>query len=496
LAETLYFCTLSAKYHKKMNQKFIGREKEQILLQKAFDSDESEMIAVIGRRRVGKTFLIRSVFESSIRFELTGQQNASLRRQLSNFTFQLGEFFGDIAPDKVPTDWQEAFQQLIICLKKIEVKEKIVLFFDEIPWLSMRKSGFLEGLDFFWNSWAVKKNIIVVICGSAASWMIRKVVYHKGGLHNRITKQIHLQPFNLYETELFLKSKNILLDRYQILQVYMAMGGIPHYLKELENGKSAVQNIEQLCFSNTGLLADEFQKLYPALFENPDNHIAIITALSQKWKGLTRQEIIEDTKTSDGGGLTRCLEELASSGFITEYAAFSNRKKDIYYRLTDEYSLFYLKFIQNRKKQAAETWQHFSQTPQYIAWSGYAFESICLKHTPQIKKALSIAGIYTETSGYYQRGTDTEKGLQIDLLLDRRDNVIDLFELKFYNESLRLEKSDALALREKMATFKRLTQTRKQIFLSFLTTFGLTPNENSIGLVARSLTMDVLFEPA
>ena len=474
--------------------KFIGREKEQAVLQKALQSDESEMIAVIGRRRVGKTFLIRSVFEQHIRFELTGQQNATVKRQLNNFAFQMGEFFGENALDKMPDDWQEAFQQLIIALRKGETKEKIVLFFDEIPWLSMRKSGFLEGLDFFWNSWAVKKNIVVVICGSAASWMIRKVVYHKGGLHNRITKQIHLQPFDLYETELFLKSKNVQLDRYQILQVYMAMGGIPHYLKELENGKSAVQNIERLCFLSTGLLADEFQKLYPALFEKPDNHIAIITALAQKWKGLTRQEIIEDTKMSDGGGLTRCLEELVSSGFVSEYVAFSNRKKDIYYRLTDEYSLFYLKFIQNRKKQAADTWQHFSQTPQYTAWAGYAFESICLKHTAQIKKALGIAGIYTETSGFYHRGTANEKGLQIDLLLDRRDNVIDLFELKFYNEPLRLDKSDALALREKMGNFKHLTQTRKQLFLSFLTTFGLETNENSIGLVNHSLTMDILFE--
>ncbi len=474
--------------------KFIGREKEQAVLHTALQSDESEMIAVIGRRRVGKTFLIRSVFEQHIRFELTGQQNATVKRQLNNFAFQMGEFFGENALDKMPDDWQEAFQQLIIALRKGETKEKIVLFFDEIPWLSMRKSGFLEGLDFFWNSWAVKKNIVVVICGSAASWMIRKVVYHKGGLHNRITKQIHLQPFDLYETELFLKSKNVQLDRYQILQVYMAMGGIPHYLKELENGKSAVQNIERLCFLSTGLLADEFQKLYPALFEKPDNHIAIITALAQKWKGLTRQEIIEDTKMSDGGGLTRCLEELVSSGFVSEYVAFSNRKKDIYYRLTDEYSLFYLKFIQNRKKQAADTWQHFSQTPQYTAWAGYAFESICLKHTAQIKKALGIAGIYTETSGFYHRGTANEKGLQIDLLLDRRDNVIDLFELKFYNEPLRLDKSDALALREKMGNFKHLTQTRKQLFLSFLTTFGLETNENSIGLVNHSLTMDILFE--
>ncbi len=193
--------------------------------------------------------------------------------------------------------------------------------------------------------------------------MIRKVVHNKGGLHNRITKRIHLQPFDLYETERFFQSKNITLDRYQILQIYMAMGGIPHYLKEVEDGKSAMQNIEELCFTSTGGLSDEFQKLYPALFEHSENHIVLITALAQKWKGLTRREIIQETKLPDGGSLSRVLEELTSSGFISEYFAFGNRKKDVYYRLTDEYSLFYLKFIQNRKNQGADAWQHFSQTP-------------------------------------------------------------------------------------------------------------------------------------
>ncbi len=209
---------------------------------------------------------------------------------------------------------------------------------------------------------------------------------------------------------------------------------------------------------------------------------------------MTRREIIGDTRLTDGGGLTRVLEELSSSGFITEYFAFGKRKKDVFFRLTDEYSLFYLKFIQPLKKQGPDAWQHFSQTPQFTAWSGYAFENLCLKHVPQIQKAMSIAGIHAEASGFYQHGTATEHDVQIDLLLDRRDNVIDLFELKFYNEPYRLDKSDALLLREKIGNFRRLSATRKQLFLSFLSTFGLQPNENSTGLVARSLTMDVLFE--
>lgn len=476
--------------------KLIGRVKEIAVLKKTLRSDESEMVAVIGRRRVGKTFLIRSVYAENIRFEITGLQNATLTRQLSNFAFQLRETFGAQAPDRAPADWLEAFQQLIICLKKAGFNEKTVLFFDELPWLASRKSGFLEGLDFFWNSWAVKQNIVVVICGSAASWMIRKVVHNRGGLHNRITKRIHLMPFDLYETEAFFKSKNFSLDRYQILQIYMAMGGIPHYLKEVEDGKSALQNIEEICFSKTGLLSDEFQKLYPALFEKSDNHIAVINALADKWKGLTRREIVRDTKLSDGGGLSRVLEELCSSGFISEYFAFGRRKKDMYYRLTDEYSLFYLRFVQPLLKQGSGTWQHFSQTPQFSSWSGYAFENICLKHTQQIKKALSIAGIHAESSGFYRQGNEQDAGVQIDLLLDRRDNVIDLFEIKFYNQVIRIDKNDAEKLRDKIARFRSLTETPKQIFLSFISTFGLVQNEHSLGLVAHSLTLDALFEPA
>jgi len=477
-----------------MKNTLVGRENERAILLKALQSDESEMVAVLGRRRVGKTFLVRSVYSAHICFEITGLQKASLVRQLSNFSFQLKSSFGALAPVQAPGSWLVAFQQLIECLTKAKSPVETVLFFDELPWLASRKSGFLEGLGFFWNSWAAQKNIVVVICGSAASWMIQKVVHDKGGLHNRITKRIHLQPFNLYETEMFLQSRNVHLDRYQILQLYMAMGGIPHYLKEIEAGKSAAQNIEQICFTATGLLYDEFQKLYPALFEKAENHIAIITALAQKWKGLTRTEIIHDTKLSDGGGINRCLEELVSSGFIGEYYSFGNRKKEMFYRLTDEYSLFYLKFMQGRRNQGTDVWHHLSQTPSYKSWSGYAFESICLRHIPQIKKALGIAGIYAEISGFYRAGIADQSGVQIDLLIDRKDHVINLFELKFYNEVWQLSKSDAQELRHKISAFLHFTQTRKQVFLNVISTFGLQPNQHSLGLVTQSMNLDVLFE--
>jgi uncharacterized protein len=476
-----------------MKNILIGRSKEQEVLFKALHSRRPEMVAVIGRRRVGKTFLIQSVYADNMVFQISGIQDGTLKEQLKNFTYLLKQTFGTVAPLEKPTSWLDAFQQLITCLETKDEKEKLVVFFDELPWLATKRSDFLKGLSFFWNSWASQKNIVVVICGSSASWMIQKVVEHKGGLHNRLTKRVHLFPFNLCETEAFLKHLNINFNRYQIVELYMAMGGIPHYLNEVEAGLSAAQNIEQICFSPLGLLNHEFSRLYPALFDNAANHIAVIKALAEKWQGLTRNEIITLSKLTDGGGVTRCLDELISSGFVSTYFPFGKKKKEMLYRLTDEYSLFYLQFIENKTHKGKNIWVELSQTQDYKSWSGYAFESLCLKHIPQIKKALGISGIYAETSSFYQKGTAQEAGIQIDLLIDRKDNVINVFELKFYSGLMSLSKSYSEDLRDKITVFKERTQTRKQVFLNLLTTFGLKHNEHSIGLIDKAMTMDVLF---
>lgn len=474
-----------------MTQTLIGRKKELAILNQALQSDEAEMIAVLGRRRVGKTFLIKSAYQQWFNFQFTGIQNVTNQEQLQNFSYALSLAKGDFVA--VPSNWIAAFMQLILYLKEQPVGKKQVVFIDELPWLATRKSGFLKGLSFFWNSWAVDQNIVVVICGSAASWMIQKVVNHTGGLHNRITQYIHLKPFTLAETETYLKYKYINLNRYQIAQLYMIIGGIPHYLKNIKSGRSTAQIIDDLCFSDTGFLKNEFSKLYPALFEDSEKHILIIRALTKKWKGMTRKEIVQAVSFSDGGTLTRILEELIQSSFISAYHPFGKKKKDKLYRLTDEYSLFYLQFMEKNKQEGAQTWQHLSQTQTYKIWSGYAFESLCIKHLPQIKKSLEIGGVYTTSSSFIKKGTPTTKGTQIDLLLDRKDGIINLFEMKFYNKAFVLNKAYARTLKNKKDIFETMTQTRKQLHWVMVTAFGLQHNEHSLGLIDRVLTLDDLF---
>lgn len=475
-----------------MQTTFIGRKEEQAILKEALNSKEAEMIAVIGRRRVGKTFLIKTIYQKEIVFDITGIQNGELQNQLEAFRDRLIEYSKSQLSIPKPKDWFEAFKLLKEYLQTLSKDKKHVIFFDELPWLATHKSKFLQAFGYFWNSWAWQQNLVVVICGSAASWMIQKIVNNTGGLYNRITRRIYLQPFTLSETEEFLKDKHLKFTRYQIIQLYMTLGGVPHYLKEVKRGKSAIQNINDICFSRNGLLRDEFLRLYPSLFPNADKHFKVIRALAEKRDGLTRQEIIKHTQLKDGGGLTTVLDELSHSGFITPYRAFQKKKGNIY-RLTDEYSLFYLKFIENKELEGEDIWQHLSQTQTYKTWAGYAFENICLKHIPQIKKALGISGIYSLSSSFYRKGTATQKGVQIDLLIDRKDHVINLFEIKFYNKEFTINKDYAEILRQKMWRFEEITKTKKQLTWVFISTYGLKQNEHSLEMINKSLTIDDLF---
>lgn len=473
---------------------FIGRKEEQNILLKALESKKAEMIAIVGRRRVGKTFLVNSVYEKHIVFKQTGVRHASPEQQLRTFrnTLQL------LSRKKVeqPKDWLDAFFQLRLHLKPLLKKDqKVVLFFDELSWLADPESGFLDFLGHFWNDWAGQQNLVVVLCGSVSSWIIKKVINDKGGLHNRVTKYIHLKPFTLSETETYLKARHINFPRYDITQLYMVMGGIPLYLEAVVPEESVIQNVDRICFGENGLLKDEFSRLYAALFDDSQYHVEIIRALSKKRKGLSRNEIIANAKVPNGGLVTRILEELVQSDFIMAYQPFGKKKKDKLYRLTDEYSLFYLQFIEPNVNEGSGTWLQLSQTQAFKIWCGYAFEGICMKHVPQIKQALGVGGVYTTSFSFLKKATEEEEGLQIDMIMERADRVIHLFEIKFYNSEFTLTKDYAERLRQRLWAFMRLSKTKKRVTTTMITPFGIKHNMHSLGLVEHSLVLDELFAP-
>jgi len=473
----------------------IGREAELSTLMKIAASGEAELLAVYGRRRVGKTFLIRNAYQKQIVFEFSGIHNASFNQQLENFSESLTNASGSL-PLAKPVSWIHAFKLLTDFLTPLIKKQKKIVFFDEFPWINTPRSGFLQAFENFWNTWASRQNnLVIVICGSAASWMIEKVINSKGGLHNRVTRKIRLLPFTIYETEVFLKSRKVILDRYQVLQLYMVMGGIPQYLKEIEKGESAVQAIDRICFTKDGLLHDEFKNLYHSLFNNARNHMDVVRALAKKKTGLTRNEIIKSCRFTSGGGATQILEELTESGFITPYIPFNRTAKDNSYRLTDEYSHFYIRFIENSKSDGPGSWIRFSAGPAWKIWSGYAFESICMKHATQIKKALGIGNVYTETSVWQYKPQKEESGAQIDLLIDRQDMCINVCEMKFSVNKFEITKEYAQELLRKLAVFRDQTRTRKSLFMTMVTTQGVKNSRNYPGLVQNEITMDTLFVP-
>lgn len=471
---------------------FIGREKEWKKLESLKQSSRSEFVAVYGRRRVGKTVLIREVFHNTFSFQATATANVPTKLQLLNFYTALETYRKSLGKNDLPTTWFEAFQQLIAYLEQ-QTEEKKVIFLDELPWFDTPKSYFVPSLEHFWNSWAAARNdIILIVCGSAASWIINKLINHRGGLHNRVTQRVHLQPFNLKEAEALLKIKNKAITRYQVLQLYMVFGGIPFYLDMVSQELSATQNIESICFAEDGPLRTEFDNLFKALFSKAERHIGIVEAIATKTKGLTREEIVAITGLSKGGGMTRILDELEKSGFIRKYMPFKKKKRNSLYQLVDFYSLFYLRFIKDSNPYDQNNWVNAIDSPSYRAWSGYAFEQVCLYHLQQIKEALSIGGVISHSSAW--RSKTSQNGAQIDLVIDRRDQVINLCEMKFSIAPFVITKAYANQLQQKISTFRAETETKKAIYLTMITTYGLKGNSYAVNLVQNSLDMEVLFK--
>lgn len=471
----------------------IARKKEQKSLELILKRKKAAFLAITGRRRVGKTYILDTFFKDQLCFRMTGIQDASLEEQLTNFSNAL--FNHSKIVQLVPQDWQEAFFLLRSYLETLDKEGKKVIFIDELPWMVTAKSNMLQHLAHFWNSYLSKQpRFILVICGSASSWLTRYVINDNGGLHNRVTDHIHLVPFTLNETKAFLAHKGIHLSHQEITKIYMTFGGIPYYLEQIRKGENSTTAIERMCFSTGGMLKREYDNLYKALFRYPQNHEAIVEVLAKKSSGLSRQQIINQSKVAAGGAYDRAMSDLVMSGFVTEFIPFGKKIRGAMYRLNDEFSIFYHRFMKVNRKYSEGMWLQLANSQAYKIWTGYAFENICIKHSKEIKKALGISGVYTEVSSFRVERTEYERGFQIDMIMDRKDDIIHLFEIKYYGALFNIDKQYAQELNERKQLFIERTGTKKQVFTSFITNRGIKANGYANEVVDSELVLDDFFE--
>ncbi len=463
--------------------KIIGRRREKKKLEEALASASAEFIAVYGRRRVGKTYLIQNFFQSKkcIFFQTTGIYNGPLKEQLERFAKELGTSFYNGAEIKTPTTWLKAFEALTHAMEKIPKSKKIVLFFDELPWMATPRSGMIRAIEYFWNRhWANNKQIKLVVCGSAASWIVTNIIKNRGGLHNRITKKLKLSPFNLQETHLYLKYIKYSCNQQQATKIYMVTGGVPYYLKNINIKQSVDQNINNLFFKPDSMFFNEFDEVFLSLFKDSDQHKEIVTLIAEVKDGIHRSILTEKNKlTGTGGRLTKRLEDLEHAGFISSYIPYGHKKRGVFYRINDEYCYFYLKWVmpvknQLKQNQATDYWNGVVNTPAYFTWMGYTFENICFKHLTQIRRALNISQSSLASPWRFIPTKGEEKqGAQIDLLFDRHDDSITICEIKYTDKPFKIDKQYSKNLTNKIQTFTQATKTNKQIFLAMISANGL-----------------------
>ena len=457
-----------------MENIIVGRKKEKEELLSLFRSDHSEFITVYGRRRVGKTFLINNLFADDYAFKVTAILGGNTQEQLRIFSDALSKYGKE--DTQYLSDWFDAFNGLRELLEKSSKKRKVV-FIDEMPWFDTKKSRFVPALEHFWNGWAsAQNNIMLIVCGSSASWIAKKLFRNRGGLHNRITRRILLQPFTLAECHKYSECMGFPTDDLNLLETYMTFGGIPYYMSLMSKNLSLAQNVNRLCFSPGGELRDEFSNLYASLFNNASRHIMVVEALGKKKIGLSRDEIKKITKIPEGGSLSEALEELELSGFIRKYAPFARVKRGTLYQLVDHFTLFHISFIKDCSIEDPDYWMKKRETQSFRVWRGYAFEQVCLTHVRQIIKTIGVAGVITHVESW--RSEQSEPGVQIDMLINRNDRVISLCEIKYSDAEFSITKKNAQELRNKRNVFIEESRTKKAVQIALITPVGVKRNEN------------------
>lgn len=482
--------------------KLIGREREIKQLGDYVASERPEFIAIYGRRRVGKTYLVNKLFDGKMAFSMTGVLGGTMDEQMEAFIDAMQEFSGNLI--EKPKTWMEAFRVLKAYLKrKVALRRRCIVFLDELPSMDTQRSGFVRALGYFWNSWAsLQDNLTLIVCGSATSWMIRHIVNDKGGLHDRITHEIHLRPFTLRESELYLLSRGFKWNRLSVMQAYMALGGIPYYLGLLHKQESYAMNIDRLFFSEDEEMRREYKRLYSTLFKSPDSYTAIVSALSKVRYGLTRDELRKTLGKGSSGSLSKKLEDLMNCDIIRKYVVREKniKKNSAIYQLTDFYSIFYLTFI---PKAEAETnyWTHHIGTADVNTWLGLSFERVCMAHVAQVKQALHIDHTATKFYSWRSKNATPDSGQdtglarksQIDMVLDRADGIINIMEMKYSEAEYTLDKVEDGKIRQRTETFRKETGAKEALWPTLVTTYGLTNGIHSSTFVA-TITMDDLFK--
>jgi len=482
--------------------KIIGRTKEIKELQELYKSDKAEFVAIYGRRRIGKTFLVDEALKGKITFRHAGlspideaNEKNSLKKQLKHFYNSL--LLHGMKRSKCPTTWMEAFFMLASFLETKEAKAnegKQVIFLDELPWMDTPRSGFITAFEGFWNTWACHRDdLMLVCCGSANSWMLNNLVNNHGGLYGRTTYEIKLSPFTLGECESFYQEHGIKFSKYDITQGYMILGGIPYYLGYMQRGLSLAQNIDALFFANNAKLRLEYDRLFASVFSNPEEMKKIVNLLGKQRSGFTRQNILKELHFASSGSLSKMLGTLIASDFVEKYLPFGMGKREERYRLIDPFCLFYQKFVESHPTLDDGFWTHNVDSSKLNSWRGFAFEEVCFRHIDQIKKALGISGVSTQQSAWSIRGNEETEGLQIDMLIDRKDNVVNMCEMKFYNEEFSVCKSYHAKLVHRQNTLSSLLPRRKVVHSTLITTYGLTYNEYS-GDFQQVVTLEDLFK--
>ena len=475
-----------------VRMRIIGRIEEQNKLKMALESKRTEFVVVYGRRRIGKTYLIKEFFNDTFSFYSSGVLSKRVSDELKAFNQSLINYGSK--DYSAPNDWYEAFNRLKLMIENNVIKvdsryNKRVIFIDELPWFDTPRSDFIGAFDFFWNTYASRLNdLVLIVCGSATSWILNNFINDKGGFHNRITSRINLKPFNLLEVEQLVNNLNgNSLTKTDIIDLYMIFGGVPYYLNFINSNFSLIQNVDNLLFKEGGELVNEFNNLFASLFSRFENHTKVIEALVKKKKGLTRNEILEITKLSSGFSFSKVLLELEECSFIRKYNDYKKNKNEILYQIIDPFTLFSLNFLKEKK---FSLWMNYVGQPGFYSWRGYAFEVVCLNHISQIKNALGIEGI---ESLEYSFSTNKTNGVQIDLLIDRKDNVINLCEMKYTTDDFTIDNNYEEKLANRIKVFKEVTKTKKAIVITFITVNGVLKN-HYYGMVNKEIKMSDFFK--